>query len=333
VHESGRPPAPNLRYVDQVVGAESSLEFRFSQGVLSDFDVDVVHVADPRLDYVLGTRGAGGWHRLFASLVFARNLRRHRVALVRTLHSPDDRRRGWGWRLSERVLDRATTTFVVLEGSAATPDGSRTTVIPHPHFRDRYVGYPRGEIVEGRLLCISAGDLPSEAKHLLAIPHLADTNGLTLRLAGTASRALAESVRSTVAQQSGIVSARLEPMSDGAQVQEIQSAELVVIPRTTSMSDVQLVHLVLSLDRPVLVPHSEAMARLAGQVGPAWVLLSEGSITTQSVDTAFEAIRSNRRSTRPTLDNRGLSETHAAYEAAFRAASASVRSRMAHRGL
>jgi hypothetical protein len=328
VHETGRPPAPVLRYVDQVVGSPSDVEFRFSQGVLTAFDVDVVHVAEPNLDLLLGTRGASGYQRLLATLVLARNLRRHRIALVRTLHHPGKRRTGRAQQLANRALDRATTAFVVLDGMAGSPDARRTAVIPHPHFRDRYVGYPRGGLLRGRMLCVSAGDLPAQVQGLLAIPRITNTEGVTLRLAGTAPRALAESIRSAIARHAGTVSARLERLSDGAQVQEIDSAELVVLPKIETLSDVQIVFLVLSLDRPVLLPRTEAMARLADQVGPGWVILSDGPITAQVVDDAFASLRSNDRAERPALDDRDLATTHAAYAAVFHAAASSRRRRL-----
>ncbi|MGP3535455.1 hypothetical protein ACTU3I_11725 [Microbacterium sp. RD1] len=328
VLETGRPPAPVLRYVDQVVGSPTAVEFRFSRGVLATFDVDVVHVADPELDLLLGTRGASAARRLLAAVALARNLRRHRIALVRTLYSrAGEPRVGRARRWANRVLDRATTTFVALDHSTRTPDAARTIVIAHPHFRDRYVGYPRAEMVPGRILCVAAGDLPDEAGHLLAIPRVARTENLSLRLAGTVSRPLEQNVRSAVARHAAMISARLERVSDGAQVQEIASAELVVVPRIDTMSDLQLVFLVLSLDRPVLVPRTEAMSHLAAEVGAGWLQVSEGPITARVVDDAFAAIRGARESDRPALADRGLATTHAAYEAAFRTAAASVRGR------
>jgi beta-1,4-mannosyltransferase len=226
-------------------------------------------------------------------------------------------------RLANRVLDRATTTFVVLDDSSASPDAARTTVIPHPHYRDRYVGYPRAAMVRGRVLCVSAGELPSQAADLLAIPRVTDTAGVTIRLAGIAAGALQEFARSAVAQHSATVSTRFERLSDGAQVQEIDAAEIVVLPKVESLTDLQLVFLVLSLDRPVLVPRTAATSRLAEQMGPGWVHVTDGPITAEVVDEVFAAIRGSNRAERPALDGRDLAATHAAYESVFRSAAAS----------
>lgn len=324
VQETARPPAPVLRYIDQVVGTpQPDIEFRFSQGVLTRFDVDVVHVAESNLDLLLGTRGATAPQRLLATLALARNLVRHRIALVRTLD--DTHRRGPKrrvGRLARRALDRATAAFVVLDESTYTPDPTRTTMIPHPHYRDRFVGYPRGQQTAGRMLCVSPGNLPAEAQAFFALPRLTTTPGATLRLAGVARQSLEEPIRSALARHSATISARLERLSDAAQVQEIDDAELVLVPCVTSLHDLQLVFLALSLDRAVLTPHTEAMARLAEVVGPGWIHLSDGPITAEAVDDAFDSLRDPRRAEHPDLDGRDLATTHGAYAAVFRAATA-----------
>ena len=330
VHETHRPPAPILRYIDQIVGMPSpATDFRYSQGVLTRFDVDVVHVAEPNLDLLLGTRGAGAPQRLLASLALARNLRRHRVALVRTLHPGIVRRRRRIERLVNRVLDDVTNAYVVFDESAETPDPTRTTVIPHAHFRERFVGYPRGEQVRGRMLCIAGSVLPESARDLLAMARVTNAEEVTLRLAGVAPEALEASLRSVVARHPAVLSARFESLSDGARVQEIDSAELVVIPQTDSLEELQLVFVALSRDRPVLTPRTDAMAAVAASVGASWVHLTEGPITAEAVDTAFAALRAAPRQQRPALDGRDLATTRAAYAAVFRHA-ASVQRTVTH---
>jgi beta-1,4-mannosyltransferase len=327
VHETHRPPAPALRFVDQVVGDWSAdVEFRFSQGVMTRFDVDVVHVAQPHLDLLLGTRGASASQRLLATLALARNLRRHRIALVQTLDGMGKRRSSrLVDRVARRVLDRATTRFVVLDEFTITPDPARTTVIPHAHFRDRYAGYPRGERVTGRVLCIAAGSLPSDAAALLAIPHVANTPDLSVRLAGIAPPPIEAGIRSVIARHRSVVSARLERLSDGAQVQEIDAAELVVFPRIKSLEDLQTMFLALSLDRPVLTRGTESLERLATVVGPGWIHLCEGPITAEAVDDAFGSLRRSDRASRPELSGRDLATTSTAYADMLRAAAHTVK--------
>jgi beta-1,4-mannosyltransferase len=259
-------------------------------------------------------------------MALARNLRRHRIALVRTLYDSDKRgSRRLADRLARRVLDKATTAFTVFDESVSTPAPDRTTVIPHAHFRDRYIGYPRGSQVRGRVLCIAAGELPNNARDLLAIPCVADTTGATLRLAGVASNALEADIRSALARHPSLVSARLERLSDGALLTEVDDAELVVVPKVQSLDELQMVYLALSVDRPVVTRLSEQMRLLATSVGPGWVHLSDGPITAQTVDDAFTAFRSPGRSSHPNLDGRDLASTGAAYATVFRMAASTHR--------
>ncbi|WP_336631571.1 MULTISPECIES: hypothetical protein [unclassified Microbacterium] len=290
--------------------------------MLTKFDVDVAHVADSSLDVLLGTRDAKGFQRLLATLVFTRNLRRHRIALVRTVFGGTEPEAGHvAERVARRVLDRATRAFITLDDSIVTPNPSRTTRIPHASFSERYIGYPRSEQIEGRILCLSPGYLPSGTRQLLGVVRVTSTPGVTLRLAGRASRALEPHVRSAIARHASTVSARLEQLSDGAQVQEISAAELVAVPHSDSPEERQLVYLALSLDRPVITPRTPAMAALAREVGAGWVHLTDGPITAKDIDVALTAGRSGKRTSHPDLHGRDLRETTAAYAAVFRAAS------------
>ena len=325
VHQAHRPPAPVLRYIDQVVGTSTpGIEFRFSQGVLTEFDVDAVHVVDRNLDRLLGTRRASSTQRLIATAAFVRNLRRHRIALVRTLHGLHRHRSSRVDRLAIRLIDSATTTFVVFDDATRTPDSSRTVVIPHAEFSDRFLGYPRGEQVAGRVLCITAGALPVAAEDLLGIPRAVSTDGVSLRLVGVPPEQLAASARSALARHGAVFSMRPELVSDGAQVQEIDSAELVVLPQTSALEDLQTALLALSRHRPVLTTHSEPFFELARAVGPGWVHLSAGPITAEDVDAALASLRSTRTQY-PNLEGRDLPTIRAAYAEVFRSAIADVR--------
>jgi len=327
VHVVHRPPAPVLRFVDQVVGAQPlGIEFRFSQGVLTDFDIDVVHVPEHNLDILLGARGATGPQRLLASLALARNLRRHRIALVRTLPVGPDRSKADTDRLAQHVLDRATTLFVAPNADDPRINSSRARIIRHPHFRDRYIGYPRGDQVPGRILCVAARTLPSSTRKLLAAVRVMSTRNATLRVAGVASPELERQLQSATARHGRVISTRLELLSDGAQVHEMTQAELVVFPQPVESSeDLQAVYMALSLDRPVLAPHTTVLARLAHEVGRGWVHLSDGPITPEALDAAVRSIRDSSRSARPELTDGSLAAANAAYADVFRAAARAAR--------
>jgi beta-1,4-mannosyltransferase len=292
------------------------LEFRFSRSVLTDFDVDVVHVLEPHLETLLGTGHGGALQRFLAVKALTRNLRKHRIALVRTLPGVgpsigNDR------SAAQRMLDKATTAFVVFHESTPTPDASRTTVIPHADFRERFSGYPRGEMIKGRVLCVSRGKLSSSSLGLIGMPRATHTPGTTLRMAGEADGQLEQAILSASALHPFRVSARLERLSDGARVQEIDQAELVAVPEVKSMGDLQTVFLALTLDRPVITPRSPLMAALADEAGSRWVHMSDGPITAASADDAFTAVRKRSAESAPSLEGREMSVIVQRYAALF----------------
>lgn len=319
VQEVHRPTAPLLRYIDQIVGSGSEhLEFRFSQGVLTRFDIDILHVADENLGHLLGTPDADAAASLLAVAVLVRNLRKHDIALIRTIsRDSSEPSRGRSARWARSLLDKATDAFIVFDESTPTPDADKTTLIPHAHYRDRFIGYPRAATVRSRVLCIAPTELPPETIGLLAIPRAADTTDLELRVVGSAAPALARAIDSETARHPQHLSTRLEALSDGAQVQEIDAAELTIVPETRTIEHYQTLFLVLSLDRPVLTPRTEAMTRLAQQVGPEWLHLSDGPVTADALDLALSRVRATPERARPNLDGRSLETTQNAYAALF----------------
>jgi len=319
VHVTHRPPAPVLRYIDSVVGQEDAgIEFRFSQSVLTSFDPDVVHVLDSDLDLLLGTKDAAGVARLLAALAFAWNIKRHRIALVRTVHEltplPTST---WADRLTARVIDRSTTRYVTMDTETATASANRTVVIPEAEYSERFEGYPRSAQVPGRVVCVSAGYVPAAAKRLLGAPRVASTPGLTIRLAGLASRQIAPHIQSAVAKHPALVSSRIERLSDSAQVMEISAAELVAVPRVETLEDVRLIWLALSLHRPVITPSIGFIDRIASSVGRAWIHQCDGEITPADIDKALVTSRSLGPEDRPRLEGRELSTSHRQFARVF----------------
>ncbi len=332
VHFTHRPPAPVLRYVDEVVGESNpGLTFRYSQGVLTSFDVDVVHVVDSSLDTLIGTADASSRQRLLATWAFVRNLRKHRIALVRTVDGTDQRdQRSRSDRIASELLDRVTSAFIVRDAFTQTPAPARTHLIPYSEFGERFVGYPGATQVPGRLLCIARGFLPSSAVGLLQLIRVTNTPGLTIRFVAPAHRLSATKLKGAEARRSKLISTRLERISDGARIQEIDAAELVVLPRAPhTPHDLQILFLALSRRRPVLTPRTEALAELSDEIGVGWLHLTDGPITAEAIDLAIDFGRATERSGAPNLEGRSLASTRAAFAQVFERAAAtkSVRAR------
>lgn len=325
VYEAHRQPNPSAAYVDQVIGSgDQGIEFRFFGGMLRSYDGDVVHI---HRDLPLGRRSAGGLRRVGVAVAFVALLKRHRIALVRTLHEPNAARHGRWERVATWIVDRATTTFVVLDPDTPVPGGRRAQLVPYGHFRDRYLGYPRADKVDGLVLCIGSEELTPAAIRPVRVFSVTRTPGLTLRLVGQASRAVADAAARAVDSMPEKVSARLERVSDAAMVQEISAAEIVSLPGVERPADRAIAFLALSLERPLLVRDGRAARRLAEEVGDAWVRRYSGPITAAIIDGAVEAVRSDAPGEPPRLDGRDWDTIAAKYADVFRAAAARVRRR------
>lgn len=312
-----RPPSPHLGYVDQIVGeGASDIDFLFFNGPLKRDDVDVVHVHD--LDGLLGGPGATGTQRLENARAVAKHLRRHRISLVRTV-TGDAEQAGDGWadRMATRILDRATTAFVVFDEATRTPDPARTTVIPFAHPGERFLGFPRTEQVPGRLLCISPTFLEPRAAGALKVFSVTDTPGLSLRIVGEVSSEFETLIPRVAARRPDDISTRIERISDGAMVMEISAAELVILPRIETLDDLTVLFTALSLDRPVLVPETGPLRRQADEVGPGWVHLHAGPLTAQLVDETIARLRDADRVGPVDLERRHPDAVAAKYAALY----------------
>lgn len=308
-----------VAYVDQVVGdGLAKDEFSFFMGSYRARDVDVVHFYD--VGGFLGGRDRTAKQRLATATEIVEDARSRGIALVRTVLGGPEREDA-----ATGVLDEATDRFVVLDPTTPTPDPSRTTHIPHAHLRERFAGYPRGEQVPGRLLCIGRAGVGRSAEGPLKVFSVTDTPGLTLRVVGEEDPTVETTLARAVRRSPGGVSSRTAMLSDGELIREIDGAELVILPATDSLADLGLLFTALSMDRPVLMPDGPDARALAEDVGPGWVLRHDGQLTAEALDEAVVELRSGARATRPDLDGRGIGATVAAYAEAYRSAVAGAR--------
>lgn len=310
-------PAPGayLRYVDQVVGEGSpEVTYQFGRVPINRTDAEVVHL--PRLDALYGGEAPTGFTLFKTVLAFVRQLLRHRIALVRTLHGADrERARGRWDRLAMWILDRATAAFIVVDDAGPRPP-ARTTVIPLGHFRDRFTGLPRSEQVPGRLLFLAPIQLGAGVRApLRAFPETTDPS-LSLHVIGAAPPALAEQITELTTEHASIT-ARLEHISMGAVICEMTAAEMVLLPGAERLEELTVLMSALSLDRPVLVPESPSARALAETYGADWVRVYSGPLTGALIDQAVQQLRANPPQHRPHLDDRDLATTGAEYAAVF----------------
>lgn len=323
VYASQRQPYHILSYIDQIVGNEPApgVEFRFFEGKLPHADLDVVHLHRTSVLVGKGSR----WKRLARMADFVLQAKRRRIAVVRTLSGADARGQGGRLRqIANRLLDQVTTSYIVLDEATRTPKGRPVTLIPHAHYRERFLGYPRSAQVPGRLLRI-APNLPKGGATYLRNFFLTETPGLSLRVVGKPAAGAAGGLKGMAARDPERVTLRLETISDGSTVQEVSAAELVLLPKVAEIEDMQVLYLALSLDRPVLVRASELTRRLADRVGPGWITLYEGTLTAEAIDSAVAGLRATPPSGSPQLDGPDLEGAAQMYAKVFREAAAASR--------
>lgn len=250
-------------------------------------------------------------------------LKRRRIALVRTIHGarPD----GAFARLSNWILDQVTTSVVVLDETTKAPGNRPVTLIPHGHYRDRFIGYPRAEQVQGRVLCFAPVRPGRELEGPLSDFAMTPTSTLSLRTVGESSPELASLTEHAVPVTPRQASRFVGRVSDGALVKEISAAELVVLPRTTELEDLSLLLLALSLERPVLVPDVPSNQLLSDNVGVGWVHRYSGALTGSVVDRTVQSLRDGSPGGRPNLDDHDPAAISAQYATVFRTAAGGMR--------
>ncbi|MDN3442786.1 hypothetical protein [Microbacterium sp. APC 3901] len=313
-----RSPQANVSYIDQIIGeGVDGIKFSHFARELRDLDVDVVHVN--QAVRLLGGAGTTNDERADIAQAVVAELRRRELPLVQTLYGPHQGA-GAEWR---RAFDDATAMFIVLDEATSTPAPGRTTVIPHAHYRDRFVGYPRKEQIPGRLLAISPNRLVKVAAGPLKIFPLTNTPGLSLRVMGQPNAALDALLEKVLGRHPERVSAVTGLVSDAMMVNEISASELVILPDNATLVDESMLMLALSLDRPVLVPESAATRLLAEEVGSGWVHHHEGAVTAERLDEVVDAVRNTPRSEHPDLSRRDAGATAARYAEVFRSVATS----------
>jgi beta-1,4-mannosyltransferase len=325
------PPNGTTRYVDQVVtGAPPQVTFQFFtwrralRGALRG-GYQVFHVHWPEL-IVRDDRKLRAFLRRRGLSALMALLRMRRIAIVRTIHNlrPHEEGHSAEGRVLD-ALDRRTDLFIRLNPTTPAPNGTETVTILHGHYRDRFAGSPLPESVPGRILHFGLIRRYKGVETLLAVFRSLDRPDLQLRIVGRPSGGLREVIEREQALDSRITSS-LRFVEDEVLVEEIGQAELVVLPYR-EMHNSGAILVALSLNRPVLVPHTPSNAALAEEVGPGWVYMYEGELQAETLTDTITAMRSRVTEDVPRLEGRDWTSLgRQSYQAYLRAmASAGAR--------
>lgn len=326
VLEASRILGAWTRYEDHVVAAvPDDIDLRFTGGTAELGDVNVVHAGGSLDRLITVGRGSSPAERLAKSKRFTDALERGGIGLVRTVYGeqlpptdPDSQE-------AARLLDAATTTYVIVDAATKTPDPRRTVLIPFAELSERFIGYPVKRKVSGRILAVSPQDLEGAAAGVLKSSFLTRTPDLTFRVAGRADPDISALVRRAEERSPLTFSARLELLSDAAVIEEITGAELVVVPEADTLDALHLVLLSLSFARPVLVRSSPSMLALADEIGAEWVVTYAEHVSAAALDAAVATVRNAQAGSQPDLTRRGMQTIGERYVEVFRAAAHNAR--------
>jgi beta-1,4-mannosyltransferase len=316
------PPDGTTKYVNQMVeGAPDDVYVRcFSWRYALRGEYDVLHLHWPELLLRAPTRRERFAKRQAMRMLLGR-LRRKHIPLVRTVHNVEPHETG---SAAERRLlheiDRQTDLFIRLNPTTPVEPAAKAVTIPHGHYRDRFSGYPRSAMQQGRLLYFGIIRPYKGVERLIEVYRAVPRPDVDLRIVGKPSPQLRAEVEAAVSSHPQIT-ARLSFVDDDVLVAEITAAELVVLPYS-EMHNSGVALVALSLERPVLVPRSPAGTALAEEVGPGWVIQYDGEFDDAALQLGLRMVRSAVDRQAPRLAGREWQTIGREHRAAYRSVGA-----------
>lgn len=329
---TGNPYNATLTAALRELGVEVT-EFSAARLALGGYDLFHAHWPDGALTRGGTLRAAAGAGALLTLTVLARARGARVIWTVHNLRShapvaPALERAFWrGWT---RLVDGTIHLGESARRSAfdAFPSLARrpSFVVPHPHYRAAYapvperadaraaIGLPTGGRVVvyfGRIRAYKA--VPALVR---AFRTLIDADARLVVAGEPESDALDREVRDAAAGDDRVV-LRLQHVADRDVPAIVGAADLVALPYTELLNSGAAL-LALSMGRPVFVPEAGAMSDLRDAVGPRWVHLAPGSVTTESLRAALAIAVAERPAPPAPLDAFSPAEVARGTLAAYR---------------
>lgn len=298
------------------------LYFSWKTALLGRYDVFHVHWPEILVD---GHSPLKKLVRQAFTLALLARLRLTRTPIVRTAHNvglPEGISRREKWILG--LFEKQTTLRIRLNLATELPPKTPFATIPQGHYRGWFESFERSDAVDGQFGYVGRVRRYKGAETLIEAFAALPGDGLSLRLGGyPSSPELSETIVSLAGDDPRITT-ELRFISDTELVDIVSSSELMVLPYRFMHNSAAAIT-VLSLDRPVLMPDNEVNRQLADEVGPGWVYSFEGTLDSEALTAALQAVRSDSREARPRLDERDWDAMAAAHVAAYREAIAVLR--------
>ncbi|MGO2748731.1 MAG: hypothetical protein ACTIA6_01615 [Pseudoclavibacter sp.] len=209
--------------------------------------------------------------------------------------------------------------------NSTTPlaSGTKSVLIPHGHYRDRFANHEQPAPVSGRLLYFGIIRPYKNVPALLGVFQGMPDPALTMSIVGKPlSAGLDEEVRAA-SEADPRVRLELRFVEDQDLVREVSEAELVVLPYT-EMNNSGALLVALSLNRPVLAPNSSVNKELQGEVGERWLMLYDGELTAEILRASLDIVRVGVHGV-PDLHGRDWGRVGESYKAVYEQAMAMAR--------
>lgn len=275
---------------------------------------DIFHVHWPE-NLVGGHKRVGRVARRLHAALLCLRLLVTRTPVVRTWHNLD--RPPHLGRIDNLILDwldALTVTRIVLN-DVTDPQGHDVSLIAHGHYRDWFSPMPVAERESGRIAFAGLIRPYKGVDSLVEAFRKLPNPSRRLGISGKADPIDAERLRRSAAADPRI-EFDFRYISEDELVRTITRAAVVALPYRRLHNSGALLA-ALSLDRPVLVPDTDAARSLAAEVGEEWVVRYDGALSPADLSRALDRAETIPAGARPDLSRREWSDAGEAHLSVF----------------
>ena len=283
-----------VQLAEQLAPEPEVLGFTWRRALTAPYDVFHVHWPEALLHGTTAGRSRGK-RLLFRVLLLRLWWRRHRTAVVRTVHNVQSHEDGGrGERALLARFERRTTLWIRLNPTTEVPDGAPVRTIMHGDYRAWFAATPVGASVPGRIVYFGLirpyKGVPDLIETFTTLAVGPDGDALSLRVVGRPTTADIGAEVTLAALNDGRVTVSLGHATDAELAKEVTQAELVALPYR-EMHNSGAAMLALSLGRPILVPSNPVTEALRIEVGRNWVFTYRGVLTAAHLSGALARCR------------------------------------------
>jgi beta-1,4-mannosyltransferase len=250
-----------------------------------------------------------------------------RVAIVQTVHNLSPHERGTRVeRLALALLERVTTTRVLLTAADTDRSSAASVHIPHGDYAPHVAKYARS-VAESRRGLLLFGYLRPYKNIERLIGCVAGRPDLALEILGSANDREFGTKLEQLAATARNVSVDIALHDDAELIAHIDASEAVVLPYRNMYNSGAAI-LALTLRCPLILSASDATRQLRDETGPSWIELLPEEWGADDLAAAVAHLRmtaADRAHGAPLSVNRAWASVATEYESVYARAVSSVR--------